>query len=41
MIDPYSAASTQKSTMYVWARTDSRIMQPEAFAAIYGDNDGA
>jgi HK97 family phage major capsid protein len=40
MIDPYTAAATQKSTMYVWARTDSKIMLPEAFAAIYGDNDG-
>lgn len=38
MIDPYSAAANQKSTVYVWARTDSRIMQMEAFAAIYGLN---
>jgi HK97 family phage major capsid protein len=38
MIDPYSAAANQKSTVYVWARTDSKIMLPEAFAAIYGLN---
>lgn len=38
MIDPYSAASTQRTTLYMTVRTDSRIMQPEAFAAIYGVN---
>ena len=41
MIDPYSGAANMRSTLYTWMRTDSKIMLPEAFAAIYGDNDGA
>jgi HK97 family phage major capsid protein len=35
MLDPYSGAANQRSTLYVHTRTDSKIMQPEAFAAIY------
>jgi HK97 family phage major capsid protein len=38
MIDPYSAASTLETTMYMWMRTDSKILLPEAFAAIYAPN---
>jgi HK97 family phage major capsid protein len=38
MIDPYTGAANQRVTMYLTVRTDSRIMQPEAFAAIYGLN---
>lgn len=38
MIDPYSAASTLETTMYMWMRTDSKILLPEAFAAIYSPN---
>ena len=38
MIDPYSGAANQRTTLYMTVRTDSRIMQPEAFAAIYGLN---
>ncbi len=38
MVDPYTAAASQQSTLYVWMRTDSRIMLPEAFACIYGLN---
>lgn len=38
MIDPYSGAANQRTTLYVTVRTDSRIMQPEAFAAIYAVN---
>jgi HK97 family phage major capsid protein len=41
MIDPYSAAATQRTTMYLTVRTDSKIMQPEAFATIYGLNASA
>lgn len=35
MVDPYSAASTHESTLYVYTRTDSHIMLPEAFSAIF------
>ena len=35
MLDPFSGAANQRSTLYVHTRTDSKIMQPEAFAAIY------
>ena len=35
LLDPYSGAANQRSTLYVHTRTDSKIMQPEAFAAIY------
>ena len=35
MVDPYSAAATHQTTLYVYTRTDSHIMLPEAFAAIY------
>jgi hypothetical protein len=35
MVDPYSAAVTHQSTLYVYTRTDSHIMLPEAFAAIF------
>lgn len=38
MIDPYSAASTLETTMYMWMRTDSKILLPDAFAAIYSPN---
>ena len=38
MIDPYSAAATLETTMYMWMRTDSKILLPEAFAAIYSPN---
>lgn len=38
MIDPYSGAANQRTTLYMTVRTDSKIMQPEAFAAIYGLN---
>lgn len=38
MIDPYSAAVTLETTMYMWMRTDSKILLPEAFAAIYSPN---
>ena len=34
LIDPYSAASTHQVTLYTYARTDSRIMNISAFAAI-------
>ncbi len=36
MIDPYSAASTHESTLYIYTRTDSHIMLPSAFAALIG-----
>jgi HK97 family phage major capsid protein len=35
MVDPYSAAATHESTLYVYTRTDSHIMLPEAFSAIF------
>lgn len=38
MIDPYSAAVTLETTMYMWMRTDSKILLPDAFAAIYSPN---
>ena len=38
MFDPYSASISLQSTLYVWMRTDARIMLPEAFAAIYAPN---
>jgi HK97 family phage major capsid protein len=38
MIDPYSGAANMRSTLYTWMRTDSKIMLPEAFAAIYSLN---
>ena len=41
MLDPYSGSTSLTTKMFMWARTDSRILLPEAFAAIYGDNDGA
>lgn len=34
LIDPYSAAATHQVTLYTYARTDSRIMLANAFAAI-------
>lgn len=34
MVDPYSAAVTHQVTLYTYARTDSRIMLANAFAAI-------
>ncbi len=34
MVDPYSAAASAATTMYVFARTDSRVTLAEAFAAI-------
>ena len=41
MFDPYSASLSLQSTLYVWMRTDARIMLPEAFAAIYAPNANA
>jgi hypothetical protein len=38
MVDPYSAAATLETTMYMWMRTDSKIIDPAAFAAIYSPN---
>ena len=38
MIDPYTAAANQQSTLYVHMRTDSRIMLAEAFACISAVN---
>ena len=38
LIDPYSAAASMKQTLYVWLRTDAKILLPEAFAAIYSPN---
>jgi HK97 family phage major capsid protein len=35
MIDPYSGAANHNVNLYVYTRTDSHIMLPEAFAAIY------
>ena len=34
MMDPYSAAATQETTLYLHTRWDSHIMLPEAFASI-------
>jgi len=34
LVDPYSAASTHSVTLYTYARTDSKIMLANAFAAI-------
>ena len=34
LVDPYSAAATHHVTLYTYARTDSRIMNASAFAAI-------
>lgn len=34
MADPYSAMGSAATTMYVWARTDSRVTLSEAFACI-------
>jgi len=34
LVDPYSAAVTHQVTLYTYARTDSRIMLANAFAAI-------
>jgi HK97 family phage major capsid protein len=34
LVDPYSAASTHQVTLYTYARTDSKIMLANAFAAI-------
>jgi len=41
MTDPYSGSANLRTTMYMYMRTDSKILLPDAFAAIYGDNDGA
>jgi HK97 family phage major capsid protein len=38
MVDPYSGAANQRVTLYMTVRTDSKIMLPEAFAAIYAQN---
>jgi HK97 family phage major capsid protein len=38
MLDPYSAAANLQQTLYTWFRTDSKIILPEAFAAIYSPN---
>jgi HK97 family phage major capsid protein len=34
LVDPYSAASTHQVTLYTYARTDSKLMLANAFAAI-------
>ncbi len=34
MMDPYTAAATQETTLYLHTRWDSHIMLPEAFASI-------
>ena len=34
MLDPYSGALTGQTTLYVYSRTDSRIMMNEAFSAM-------
>jgi HK97 family phage major capsid protein len=34
LIDPYSAALNGQTTLYMYSRTDSRVMQKEAFATI-------
>jgi HK97 family phage major capsid protein len=34
LIDPYSAAATDETLVYMFTRTDSRVMLPAAFAAI-------
>lgn len=34
MMDPYSAAASHQTTMYIYTRSDSRIMLAQAFAAI-------
>jgi len=38
MVDPYSSSSNLQTKMYMWMRTDSKILLPEAFAAIYAPN---
>jgi HK97 family phage major capsid protein len=38
MVDPYSASANLQTTMYMWLRTDSKILEPQAFAAIYAPN---
>jgi HK97 family phage major capsid protein len=34
LLDPYSAASTHQTNLYLYNRWDSHIMLPEAFASI-------
>jgi HK97 family phage major capsid protein len=34
LVDPYSAAANHRVTLYTYARTDSKVMLAEAFAAI-------
>lgn len=34
LIDPYSAALSGQTTLYMYSRTDSRVMQKEAFATL-------
>ena len=38
MMDPYSGAANMRTTVYMWLRTDSKILLPQAFAAIYAPN---
>ena len=38
MLDPYSLSANLRTTLYMWIRTDSKILLPEAFAAIYSPN---
>lgn len=38
LVDPYSGSANMRTTLYVSARTDSKILLPEAFAAIYAPN---
>lgn len=37
-MDPYSGAANMRTTVYMWLRTDSKILLPQAFAAIYSPN---
>lgn len=34
LVDPYSSAVTMQTNLYLWTRTDSAIMNADAFAAI-------
>ena len=36
MTDPYSGMANMQTNLYVYSRTDSHVMLPEAFAAITG-----
>jgi HK97 family phage major capsid protein len=38
LVDPYSGSNYMRTTLYISMRTDSKILLPEAFAAIYAPN---